>query len=96
MENLSVEDLEGMEGIVKIDLPKNDLEPGIDIITFLTNMQILPSKGEAKKMIQNGGIYINRKKVDDLYFTIDMSLLLHHQYLLIQKGKKNYYLLKAI
>jgi len=85
-----------MDGIVKIDMSKNDLAGGIDVISFLTNIQILPSKGEAKKMIQNGGIYINRKKVDDLHFTLDASLLLHEQYLLIQRGKKNYYLVKAI
>ena len=85
-----------MEGIVKIDMPKTDLAEGLDILSFLTNIQILPSKGEAKKMIQNGGIYINRKKVDDLHFSLNESLLLHEQYLLIQRGKKNYYLVKAI
>jgi len=95
-EALSVNDLEQMEGIVKIEVPKNNLAGGIDVVSFLTNVQILPSKGEAKKMIQNGGIYINRKKVDDLHFNLDESLLLHQQYLLIQKGKKNYYLVKAI
>ena len=93
---LSVDDLEQMEGIVKIDMTKTQLVAGIDVVSFLTNIQILPSKGEAKKMIQNGGIYINRKKVDDLKFSLDESLLLHEQYLLIQKGKKNYYLVKAI
>jgi tyrosyl-tRNA synthetase len=52
----------------------------------------LPSKGEARKLIQGGGISINRKKVDSLDMTIDPSLLLHNKYLLVQKGKKNYYL----
>ena len=96
VETLSAEDLEEMEGIVKIDIPKNHLEMEIDIISLLTSTQILPSKGEAKKMVQNGGIYINKKKVDDLHFSLGTSLLLHDKYLLIQKGKKNYYLLKAI
>ena len=96
MEALSVDDLEQMEGIVKIDITKTHLVGGMDVVSFLTNIQILPSKGEAKKMIQNGGIYINRKKVEDLQFSLDESLLLHEQYLLIQKGKKNYYLVKAI
>ena len=95
VETLSVDDLEQMEGVVKIDMTKKELVAGIDVVSFLTNIQILPSKGEAKKMIQNGGIYINRNKVDDLKFSIDESLLLHEQYLLIQKGKKNYYLVKA-
>ena len=96
VEALSVDDLEQMEGIVKIDMTKTHLVGGMDVVSFLTNIQILPSKGEAKKMIQNGGIYINRKKVDNLQFSLDESLLLHEQYLLIQKGKKNYYLVKAI
>ena len=96
VEALSVDDLEQMEGIVKIDMTKTHLVGGMDVVSFLTNIQILPSKGEAKKMIQNGGIYINRKKVEDLQFSLDESLLLHKQYLLIQKGKKNYYLVKAI
>ena len=53
---------------------------------------IFPSKGEAKKMIQGGGLSINRNKVDGLQVNIDNSLLLHDKYILVQKGKKNYYL----
>jgi tyrosyl-tRNA synthetase len=96
IETLSAEDLENMEGIVKIDIEKNQLQDGIDVVNFLAGTQILPSKGEARKMVQNGGISINRNKVEDLQFKLDVSLLLHEQYLLIQKGKKNYYLVKAI
>jgi tyrosyl-tRNA synthetase len=96
IETLSAEDLENMEGIVKIDIEKNQLQDGIDVVSFLADTQILPSKGEARKMVQNGGISINRNKVEDLQFKLDVSLLLHDQYLLIQKGKKNYYLVKAI
>lgn len=96
IETLSQEDLENMEGIVKIDVTKNQLNEGPDVVSFLANSQILPSKGEARKMVQNGGISINRNKVDDVQFKLDASLLLHGQYLLIQKGKKNYYLVKAI
>ena len=96
VEDLSREDLEGMEGIVKIDFPGSDLKEGVDLVSFLVATQILPSKGEAKKMIQNGGISINRVKVDSLQFSVNDSLLLHQQYLLLQKGKKNYYLVKAV
>ena len=96
IETLSAEDLENMEGIVKIDIEKNQLQNGMDVVNFLANTQILPSKGEARKMVQNGGISINRNKIEDLLFKLDASLLLHNQYLLIQKGKKNYYLVKAI
>ena len=93
---LSVEDLEGMEGIVRLDLQRSQLEAGIDVLSFLTDTAILPSKGEARKMIQNGGISINRKKVEGVQMTVDNTLLLHNQYLLVQKGKKNYYLVKSV
>ncbi|MBS1914769.1 MAG: tyrosine--tRNA ligase [Bacteroidetes bacterium] len=93
-ESLSVEDLEGMEGIVKIDFSSEKINAGIDVVSFLAETTILPSKGEARKMVQNGGININRKKVDNLQLTIERSLLLHQKYLLVQKGKKNYYLVK--
>ena len=93
---LSVEDLESMEGIVRLNLERSRLDSGIDVITFLTETAILPSKGEARKMIQNGGISINRNKVEEVQMIVDSSLLLHNHYLLVQKGKKNYYLVKSM
>jgi tyrosyl-tRNA synthetase len=96
IDSLTPKDLEEIEGIIKIDIAKAQLDEGIDVINFLANTQILPSKSEAKKMVQNGGISINRNKVENLQFTVNSSLLLHEAYLLIQKGKKNYYLVKAI
>jgi tyrosyl-tRNA synthetase len=47
-------------------------------------------------MVQGGGVSINRNKVSDQQFAVNDSLLLHDIYLLIQKGKKNYYLVKAV
>jgi tyrosyl-tRNA synthetase len=95
-ESLSVEDLQHLEGLAHIDVSKSLLEAGTDVVTLLTETKIFPSKGEARKMIQNGGVSINRHKVNNLQLTVDNAMLLHHQYLLIQKGKKNYYLVKAI
>jgi tyrosyl-tRNA synthetase len=95
-ESLSVTDLESMEGIVNVKYAMSNLQPGIDLVSFLTDTAIFPSKGEARKMIQNGGVSINRKKVDSLQMTVDSSTLLHEKYLLVQKGKKNYYLVKAV
>jgi len=94
-ESLSEEDLKGMQGIVHVNYAKEQLQTGADLITLLTETNIFPSKGEARKMIQNGGVSINRKKVENLQMTVDNSSLLHEKYLLIQKGKKNYYLLIA-
>lgn len=92
---LSEEDLQSMEGIIHVQFHKNQLLQGVDVISLLTDTQIFPSKSEARKMIQNGGVSINRKKIEDLQMRVDDSMLLHQQYLLIQKGKKNYYLLTA-
>ena len=95
-ESLSIEDLEGMEGVVKSDYSKEKISAGIDVVTFLAETEILSSKGEARKLVQAGGISINRKKVNAVDFKIEASLLLHDTYIVIQKGKKNYYLVKAV
>ena len=94
--SLSVEDLENMEGIVRIEYPKDKLQAGIDAVSLLAETNVFPSKGEARKMIQNGGVSINRNKIESATDTISDKLLLHDRYLLIQKGKKNYYLLNAV
>jgi len=94
-ESLSEEDLQSMEGVVKIDYDLSKVSPGVDIISFLAETNIFPSRGEARKMIQNGGISINRKKVSGQDFSITTDMLLHKKYLLVQKGKKNYYLVKV-
>jgi tyrosyl-tRNA synthetase len=95
VESLSEQDLASMEGVVHIRFSHADLQQGLDAVNFLAQSGILPSKGEARKLIQGGGISINRKKVDSLDWTIDSSLLLHNKYLLVQKGKKNYYLVEV-
>ncbi|MFT3701003.1 MAG: tyrosine--tRNA ligase [Agriterribacter sp.] len=95
IETLSVDDLENMEGIIKFDFPKEKISGGIDIVSLLAETGTFPSKGEARKMVQNGGVSINRNKINDTAHKIDTGDLLHDAYLLIQKGKKNYYLVKA-
>lgn len=95
-ESLSVEDLEGMEGVVRMEISRAVLEAGIDVVSFLADTGIFSSKGEARKMVQGGGVSVNRKKADNIQLSIESSLLLHDKYLLVQKGKKNYYLVVAI
>jgi tyrosyl-tRNA synthetase len=94
-ESLSREDLLSLEGVVTCPLDKTTLQPGIDIVTFLANAGILASKGEARKMVLAGGISVNRKKVDRADFILDSTLLLHGEYILVQRGKKTYYLVHA-
>ncbi|MFZ1370048.1 MAG: tyrosine--tRNA ligase, partial [Ferruginibacter sp.] len=91
-ESLSEADLEEMEGVVKINFPEAKMGAGIDVVSFLAETNIFPSKGEARKMVQGGGVSINRNKIDDIQLAIDKSFLLHGKYILVQKGKKNYFL----
>ncbi len=90
-ESLSEKDLESMEG-VRIDYTPATPDGGIDIVSFLAETGITASKGEARKLVQGGGISVNRKKVENIQLTIDDSLLLHGKYLMVQKGKRNFYL----
>ena len=94
-ESLSEEDLEGMEGVIKSVYPKQQFDAGIDIVSFLAETRIFPSKGEARKTIQGGGVSINRNKVEDVQLILNPSFLLHDKYLLVQKGKKNYFLVSV-
>ncbi|PZR28939.1 MAG: tyrosine--tRNA ligase [Citrobacter freundii] len=95
-ESLSIEDLEGMEGIVNTDFSKDKISAGIDVVSFLAETGIAPSKGEARKLVQGGGISINRKKVEAAQQVVDTSSLLHETYILVQKGKKNYFLVRSV
>ena len=82
--------LEVMDGVPQVTGAKAGLAEGIDLITFLAESKVLPSKGEARKMLQNGGISINKEKVTEVDAKIKESHLLNGQYVLIQKGKSNY------
>lgn len=89
---MSIEDLEGLEGVVKAAIAKAHLEQGMDIVSLLAETKVAPSKGEARKLIQGGGISLNREKVTDAQLMVTNTHLLHGRYILLQKGKKNYYL----
>ena len=91
-ESLSEEDLESIEGIARFNFDAGKIGQGIDVVSFLAETGIIGSKGEARKLIQGGGVSINRKKVENVQLSVDTTLLLHDKYLLVQKGKKNYYL----
>jgi tyrosyl-tRNA synthetase len=95
IENLSEADLHALDGLVKSEYPLAALSQGVDVVRFLAESGILPSKGEARKMVQNGGISINRMKIENIQFNVDTELLLHNKYLLVQKGKKNFYLIEV-
>jgi len=87
--------LEIMEGVDQVEVPAADLAAGKDVVTFLAETAIAPSKTEARKLVQGGGVSINKQKVEGIEKVVDSSLLLNSKYILVQKGKKNYYLIIA-
>jgi tyrosyl-tRNA synthetase len=94
IETLSIADLENIEGVQKYALlPETIFEK--DGLSVLAECGIFSSKGEARKMIQQGGLSVNRQKVTDPSFSFQKSALLHSKYFLVQKGKKNYYLIEV-
>nr|WP_121271234.1 tyrosine--tRNA ligase [Pedobacter schmidteae] len=87
--------LEIFEGIPQFDISRAELEQGIDAATLLAEKTaVFPSKGEAKKLIQGGGVAINKEKLKGPSDVISVAHLLNNRFIIVQKGKKNYYLLK--
>lgn len=84
--------LEIMDGVPQVVGTKANLAEGESLLNFLADTQILPSKGEARKMLAAGGISINKVKIDSVEYNLSKKDLLNEKYILIQKGKKNYYL----
>jgi tyrosyl-tRNA synthetase len=97
LENLDEQTfLSVFEGVPLYSIDKNLLNDGISIIDLLAvNTNIMPSKGETRKLIQSGGISLNKEKIESVDLRVNNSYLLNKKYLLIQKGKKNYYIIIA-
>lgn len=94
LKKLSEQDfLSVFEGVPQVEIGKGDLSAGINIIDFLSEKtNIFPSKGEARKMLQGGGVAINKSKIENIEEKISSAQLINNKYILAQKGKKNYYL----
>lgn len=88
--------LEVFEGIPQFQVAKADLAAGINILDLLAvQTQVFPSKGEARKMLQGGGVSINREKATDIEESVTENHLVNNKYIVAQRGKKNYYLIIA-
>jgi tyrosyl-tRNA synthetase len=84
------------EGVPQFSINKNELEAGINIIDLLAEKTtVFPSKGEARKMMQGGGVLLNKNKVEQPELLVNTTNLISNKYLLAQKGKKNYFLIIA-
>jgi tyrosyl-tRNA synthetase len=84
------------EGVPVHEVPRGKLEEGIGVMELLAGESgVFGSKGEVKRMIKNGGLSINKEKVQSMDARVNSARLLNNKYLLVQKGKKNYYIIKS-
>ena len=82
------------EGVPQFEVAKADVEAGVKLVDLLTEKAaVFPSKGELRKLAQQGGLSINKEKIADVNASADAGMLLNDKYILVQKGKKNYFLL---
>jgi tyrosyl-tRNA synthetase len=84
------------EGVPMFDINASALESGINIIE-LTSLQttIFPSKGEARRTLEGGGVSINKTKVQGVDFVVTTNHLINNRYILVQKGKKSYFIIRV-
>lgn len=84
------------EGVPQFEISLDELKQGIKAVDLTTEKAaIFPSKGEMRKLTQGGGVSINKEKLTAFDAVIDDSALLDGKYLIVQKGKKNYFLVIA-
>lgn len=85
------------EGLPQFKLAKSVLENGVPIIELLaSHTAIFPSKAEAKKMLQGGGVAINKEKITSEELVVSNEHLINDAFIVIQKGKKNYFLIQLV
>ena len=85
-----------MEGVPTFEVSREEIIQGIKLIDLLAEKtKVFPSKGEMRKMAQQGGVSINKEKITDPYTETSADMLLNDKYILAQRGKKNYFLLIA-
>lgn len=97
LKKLSEDDLMAMfEGVPQFDVSKAELDKGIIILDLLAvRTSVFSSKGEARRMIKAGGVSINKERITNTEETVSLKFLLNNKYILVQRGKKNYFLLKV-
>jgi len=85
------------EGVPTFDVDKKLISEGVTFSTLCAEAtQVFPSKGDLRRLVQGGGVSLNKEKVDNPEMKIEADNLLNGKYLLIQKGKKNYFLIRIV
>ena len=84
------------EGVPVFDVKKEVLLKGVSVAELFTeHSQVFTSKGELRRLVQGGGLSLNKEKLGNPDMIVNTESLINGKYLLIQKGKKNYYLIKV-
>ena len=88
--------LEIFDGVPRFKVSKTQLESGVNVVILLAEQaQVFSSKGEARRMIQNRGLSVNKVKVTSPEDKVTAESFLNGRYIVVQKGKKNYFILEA-
>ncbi len=88
--------LDVFSGVQQFPISKAELASGLGVLDLLAEKTtVFPSKGEARKMVQGGGISINREKISDPQLKLSVSHLINDKYMLIKKGRKDNFLIVA-
>ncbi|MEN6436208.1 MAG: tyrosine--tRNA ligase [Anaerolineaceae bacterium] len=82
--------------VPSFEMPKNALEGGIPLVDLLVNASVVKSKGEARRSLQEGGIYLNNHRANDANQSVNSADMLEGQFIILRKGKKNYTLVKIL
>ena len=84
------------EGVPQFEVPRDLISGGVKAVDLLAeHSKVFASKGEMRKLVQGGGVSVNKEKLDAFDRVISADDLLNGKYLLVQRGKKNYYLVIA-
>jgi tyrosyl-tRNA synthetase len=84
------------DGVPTFDIEKSWLNENVNLVDLLAEKtSVFASKGELRRLIKGGGVSINKEKISDAEMNVDASFLLNEKYILIQKGKRNYFVLKC-
>ncbi len=87
---------ETLTGVPYVEVTKEHLSTAPDVIGFLADVGVFASKGEARKMLLGGGVSLNKQKVSDVATRVNESLFINEEFLFVQKGKTNFYLIRVV
>ncbi|MBD5248479.1 MAG: tyrosine--tRNA ligase [Barnesiella sp.] len=85
------------EGVPQFEVSRSLINDGVKLVDLLTeHAAVFPSKAEFRKMTQQGALSINKEKVTDVQAAASTDMLLNDKFILAQRGKKNYFLIKIV